>query len=433
MSDEPIQLEYAFAPSKRRPLMRRYRHPMYELVELVGSTVLYSFAALFLIGLLFGWWASLLGIPGSFAALLAGLLFIPTLTSAVSSARRRRSAAVVGYLQQAVRLNLPLNRVLIAAIRSEKGRTARRLAALLEDIEAGFSLGDAVAQAVPEMSLRTLGLIDYATKVGSLPETLNRLAGEDLQSSRRQRNDQAFAAWYPALLLAVAAVCVSGLGIFVMPKFIQIFHDFHVTLPAMSLWILWVGDWSWILGPVILLMLILCMGFQLRQTVRINPPILLLSSWRDRIAWHLPLFHRLILDRNMSDICVALADSTKLGYPLNLSLERLGQLELNAVLQRRILTWADALRAGMNPTDAARHARMPALLVGMMAGARDTAALAEVFAFVGRFHTDRFLLRREAIRAAVIPVFTLIMGIMVALVALAIFVPMQQLIVMNSW
>jgi type II secretory pathway component PulF len=143
--------------------------------------------------------------------------------------------------------------------------------------------------------------------------------------------------------------------------------------------------------------------------------------------------HRLILDRNMSDICVSLGDSMKLGYPLDLSLERLGQLDLNAILQRRILTWADGLRAGMEASEAARRAQMPALLVGMSAGARNTADLAEVFSFVGRFHTDRFLLRREAIRAAIIPVFTLLMGVMVALVALAVFVPMQQLIVMNSW
>jgi len=433
MADQLHQLEYAVPLTKREWRTRRRGKPVYEFFGLSLSLVMWAFLALLLIGFVFGWFIGLSGPIGGFPSFLAGVLLIPTLAGAMSTVRRRRASAVLGYLQQAVRLNQPFNRVLGAASRSEKGRTTRRIAALKEDLEAGFSLGDALSRSVPEISLRTIGLIDYADKSGGLGEALNRLVAEDLNTSRQQRNDQAFAAWYPPMMIAVMVLFLGLVGTFVVPRFVQILKDFRIDVPPVTQWIIWASDWVSIFCPVTVAILFLCLGFQLRQAATICPPIWVFRKWRDNIAWRLPLLHRFILDRNMADISVALADSVQLGYPLGESLERLKHLDLNSVLQRRISNWADALRAGMSPADAARAARMPKLLVGMMAPVRDTADLGEVFAFVGRFHTDRFLLRREAMRAAVIPVFTLIMGVIVALIALSIFVPMQQMAAKYSW
>jgi type II secretory pathway component PulF len=226
---------------------------------------------------------------------------------------------------------------------------------------------------------------------------------------------------------------VGLLGLFVAPKFKQILLDFHMQPPAIFQLFDSVSDWIWVAGPVIVIILLACLGMQIRQTVRIPAPIWVLRPWRDWLFWHLPILHGLIRDRNMSDICISLADSVQLGYPLEVSLERLGQLNVNTILRQRILNWADGLRAGIPPVQAARQAPMPHLLVGMMSSARDNAQLAEVLSFVGRFHADRFLLRREAIRGAVIPVFTIFFGIVVALMALWIFVPLQELVAKYSW
>src|SRR3712207_4841202 len=57
-----------------------------------------------------------------------GLLFLlPLVTRAIRMVRRRGAAVAIAYLEQAVRLNLPLSRMLAAARQSERGLLAYRL------------------------------------------------------------------------------------------------------------------------------------------------------------------------------------------------------------------------------------------------------------------------------------------------------------------
>jgi type II secretory pathway component PulF len=429
MPEPTIQLQYATPLPKRKWRDRRRGKPLRELLGLGVDAILYSFMALFAIGLCSGLLSLLVGGPlAGFFNVLTGVVLIPVLATAVASIRRRRAVAVIGYLYQAVRLNQPINRVLNAAARSERGRTANRLQVLKDDLEAGLPLSEALAGAVPELPVRTVGLIEFADKTGQLGPTLHRLVDEELNRSRNARNDQAFAAWYPFLMFGLWTAVVSMFCVFVAPKFKQIFADFKVDLPLVFSFVWSLGDWIWIVGLMAALVMLCCLGWQLRRSLRNPPPVWVLSRLRGRIAWNLPLLRGLIRDRNMSDICICLADSLQLGYALDTALTRLAAIELNSVLRHRILNWANYLHGGMNPAEAARRARMPRMLVELLVTTADTPAMVEVLRFVGRFYTDRSAVRREAIRSAIIPVVTVLMGIAVATVALSIFIPLQRLI-----
>jgi type II secretory pathway component PulF len=429
MTQPAIQLEYATPLPKRKRRDRRRGKPIRELFSLGIDAVLYSFMAVFSIGLCAGILSLLVGGPlAGTLNILTGVVLIPSLAIAVANIRRRRAAAVIGYLHQAVRLNQPFNRVLGAAARSETGRTSQRLLLLKEDLEAGLPLGDALAWAVPEVSVRTVGLIDFAARTGQLGPMLHRLVEEELQRSRNARDDQAFAAWYPLLMFGLWSVVVSGFCVFVAPKFQRILADFRVPQPPIFQFVAYLGDYIWIVGAIALLTMLVALGWQLRKTLRIPLPVWVLSRLRGWVAWHLPLLRGMIRDRNISDICTCLADSLELGYPLDTALTRLAAIDLNPILRSRILDWANFLHSGMNPADAARSARMPRMLVELLATTRDTPAMTQVLRFVGRFYTDRSAIRREAIRSAIIPVFTVLMGVAVAVVALSIFIPMERMI-----
>jgi type II secretory pathway component PulF len=429
MSEELVQPDPT--PSASEPLTRGNQRGRLgaELGGLLAELFIYGFGALIFVAAVagivsLGFGSSLLG----FFNILAAIVLIPTLAATLKSVRRRRASAVLGYLQQAVRLNLPIPRVLAAAACSETGRTRRRLGVLKANLESGLPLGRAIALAVPEVSDRDLGLIEYAAGAGLIGPTLDRLTSDDVGHARWQRNDQPFAAWYPLLMTAAWCAIVGLLGLFVAPKFVRIFHDFKMPLPGIFVFAESLFDWIWYLAGALLLVLLGALGLQLRKTIRITRQARALSRWRDELLWRLPIVHTLVRDRSTGDLCLALADSALLGYPLDLSLERSAHLSINGVTRRRTAVWAEGVRSGLSPADAARRARMPALLVGLMATVGQTGGLAEVLAFTGRFYHDRFLLRQEAVRAAVIPVFTLVMGVAVAAVALSVFVPMQDIV-----
>src|SRR4051812_12338639 len=96
----------------------------------------------------FGWGA--VPVIGYLAA-VATLVMFPMVLRMITMVRRRRGAAVIAYLEQAVRLNLPLPRMLAAARRSEGGVLGERLGSLQKLLEGGTTLGTALRIAVPEM------------------------------------------------------------------------------------------------------------------------------------------------------------------------------------------------------------------------------------------------------------------------------------------
>src|SRR5687767_1724446 len=55
---------------------------------------------------------------------------LPLIVRIAQTLRRRRANAAIAYLEQAVRLNLPLARMLYAAQRGERGMLGMRLGAL---------------------------------------------------------------------------------------------------------------------------------------------------------------------------------------------------------------------------------------------------------------------------------------------------------------
>jgi type II secretory pathway component PulF len=415
----PIQLDYTTRS-------RLHRGPVRELAHVTGAGVLWTLIALILIGTPLGWLFWAMGSAIAFPAAVTAVLLVATLGTATRAVRRRRADAVVGYLDQAVRLNQPLDKLLAAAARSETGVLRRRLENLYMATQGGTSLADAVSVAVPEVPTRTVGLIAYAESTGRLPQTLHRLLRDDLRSSPQQRDDHAFAVWYPPVLLLVVAAVLGRLSLFVLPKFLSIFRDYRTPLPRLTGWVIGAFDWGIYLAAAVALLVLVAAGGRLRQVIRGDKRTWLLQGPRDRLLWHLPVAGRMQRDRSLADLCDALADSTEQGYPLDVAVGRGQQLALNTVLLRQVSDWAGGLQAGLDPAAAATAAGLPPLVVGLIAtghGADATAGLR----FAARFYRSRFTLRRELLSAAYVPVVTLVMGIVVCLVALSMFLPLRDL------
>ena len=99
-----------------------------------------------------------------FFCIIVGLIFYAT-----GTASRRRGIVVLSYLEQAVRLNLPLPAMLTAAAASEPPGTARLLRHLRNDLESGTSMANALRQTAPVVGRRITGLIESAERLGQLP------------------------------------------------------------------------------------------------------------------------------------------------------------------------------------------------------------------------------------------------------------------------
>lgn len=366
--------------------------------------------------------------PAIMPAFIALLLIIVSLPYAGRAIRGRRSAGILGYLEQAMRLNLPLPQMLYAAQKSETGRIAARLDDLRTTLQAGTPLSQALAR-IPEVSDRTRGLLAAAERTGRLPAMLRRLLDEEeKQHQSDDLSNRIFASVYMSVYPIFALALISLLLIFVMPKFEQIFRDFKVSLPETTQWLIWLGrsEVTALAMAIVCAVCVMWIGAKLWELI-VPRSIIGPWNWSQWLMWWMPVAGRAIEDRGLGDVFHVLAESTRAGYPLPAALAEITELRLNAAQGVQMRRWLKGVESGLPMSEAARRAGLPPLAVGLLSSAQQSGEAAEVFAFLSSYYTGRFSRMAVLLQSAFIPVMTLIFAAIVLFVMMSLFMPLITL------
>jgi type II secretory pathway component PulF len=376
----------------------------------------------------------LTGFPVAIGVPIA-LLGLVSLAAVLRSVRRGHATAVLGYLEQAVRLNLPLPDLLAAAALSERGALRRRLMALRERIESGEPIGDALARSLSGLPHRTITLVQAAERNGQIATGLRRIIDQERSARRADsavRTDPSsalFFRWYPLVLATGVSLVCFLFGLIVVPKYKQICQDFGVPIPPLTRWVWDLTPWLLVVVvaacAVILLARVAGLSGELftPRLVRLNP----LTWAADPLLWHLPPARGIVRSRGLADVCHTAADALEGGHTFERALGEASTLRVNTVLRRRLRVWADLAGQGDPPADAARLAGMPPLVTGMLSTARSGEGAAHAMRFLARYYEGRFSRAAHVLRAAAAPALALFFGVIVAAVAAAQFLPLVRL------
>ena len=344
-----------------------------------------------------------------------------------AAARRRRAASILGYIEQAVRLNLPLPRLIGAIGDSERGRMARDLEVAKIRLEQGGSLVS-VLEALPQMPPRVLGLVAAAERTGRLPQVLAKLMEQRRRAVSRGLGFLPFYRTYPLVLGLVFIGVASMLMIFVIPKFEQIFKDFGVQMPGVTVAMIDLCRIAWPWIPLLLAVLLVALIANTISSGWIGGGYGLVERPVARLVSYIPWVGRMQMQRALGDVLDCAADAIDAGRPIETSLTEAGQVCGNARLRQRVDTWAGQLAQGAPLPQAARDAGMPRLVSGMLSSAMQTPDIAQVFRFLGRYYSTRFSRGVAPLEASAAPVIAISMGIMVGWLALTVIAPLNTLI-----
>lgn len=337
------------------------------------------------------------------------LLALAALLVAVRSARRNRALIAAGYLEQALRLNLPLPAMIRAAELSERGRLRRTLRELRTWVEMGAPVGTALERSMPGVPPRIVLVTHCAERLGQLPRALRQLLGEDRAPAERRAMQSIMVRWYPIVMLVALAAVSLVLNVFIMPKYRQILRDFHLPMPLWSSRT--IAVWEWLEFPIAAIAALVLVDFVARTLSEVSAlPRRMFGPWRaigDRVAWVTPVWGTMVRAQGLADVFRLLADATEAGLPLDRSLCEASDACVNRVLENRISRWSQFVSAGVPAADAARRARLPALVVGMVGTAQGTAAAPAVFSFLARYYEGRHARAAALLQAAAIPAIVL--------------------------
>jgi type IV pilus assembly protein PilC len=393
-------------------------------------------AALLVMGCMLGLWG--LGVG---AAVVGGLVDAALLVIVgawlLRETRRRHTASVLGHVEQAVRLGLPLPDMLRAAQLSETCAVRKRLLRVQDDLDDGLGLADALAEALPDMAQRDAALIACGERTGSLRETLARLVGERREAYRRSRGAGSSVPykWYVVISLIGAVTVLLFSVVFVMPRFEALFMDFRISLPPITVKVLWATRAYPIVVPIVALAAFMVGG---REVLTFLSPRLLttMSGWRwlDWVLWWVPGVGAMARNRGLADVCHVLASSVAAGVPMDRALAEAAIVPVNRVLQGRVRRWSEAVQDGMPVAQAARDAWMPELVAGFLSAAETAGNTGQALEFLARYYDARFSRIAALLEGAAVPGTALVLAVAVGGMALAIFMPLIRLIdVISPW
>jgi type II secretory pathway component PulF len=357
------------------------------------------------------------------------VVFFPELAGMSTRVRKQRAAMILSYLEQAVRLNLPLPGMLAAARKSEQGLMGQRLLKVQELLEKGASLETSLRLETPEISRRVVSLIGAAQRTGQLPQALARIMDEE-QESPEQAERNAFGRWYPLMMTLVLLGVTTMIMVFVVPKMEYIFQDFGLRIPPVTRMLINISRAIFqadlfdipLMLIVVVVTAVIALGGMFER-IWTQPQELPRPTWFDYIAWVTPVWHGVVRDRSMADACDTIAGALRGGQPLNRAIEEATTLRINEIVRERMREWQAGVEAGQPADEAARMAKLPPLFTGMIGSGRgiDPAASIE---FLASYYHGRFSRSRELIRAGAVPIMALVFGGIVLFIAAGLFTPL---------
>ncbi|MEM9916037.1 MAG: type II secretion system F family protein [Planctomycetota bacterium] len=358
-----------------------------------------------------------------FCMLMAGRL--------IKKARQRRALTVVGYLEQATRLNLPIPSMLVAAQRSETGAAARRLADLRLAIQAGMPVGEAIQHYAPEVAWRDQREIAVSERMGQLRDGLSRVHRRTLRRLRSEVGEQDMVmGWsYGVVVVAVVTLAIGGLTVLVMPKYVEIFDDFDTVIPWATRVTFAVGQHiGWGLVTLAVLSVLFVAGYAPWSVLHRDEGVWSRLPGVEALLRWVPGVGRMMDDRSWSAAYGGTAGAVAAGYAMPEALRLASDAALTRRARRRLLRMADAMEDGADLTAAARVARLPDLACGLLGAAEHGDNAEEILRFLSRFHGGRFSRAWSVMRASVLPTIVIVLSLVVGWVAFSMFVPLVDLI-----
>lgn len=326
-----------------------------------------------------------------------------------------------------VQAGLTIEESLSAVIdQSESARTRAVMAGVRARVMEGQSLANALSAfpaAFPELYRR---MVDAGEQSGRLPEVLERLA-EFTENREALKQKVVLAFIYPALVVLVAMLAVTGLMIYVVPQVTRVFINTGQALPIPTLILIHLSAFLRHFG-IYLLVLLAAAGagfrFMLRQ-----------EDFRYR--WHrfllrLPLLGRTLRGMNAARVASTLGILTSSGIPLLHALQAAvdipGILPMRAAIEAAVREVRDG---GSLSRALGRSGVFPPMIVHLIASGEATGRLDAMLTRAADIQSAELENRVRAMTAILEPVLLLVTGGIILFIVLAILLPifkMNQLI-----
>jgi len=329
------------------------------------------------------------------------------------------------HLDQLARSGVPILEGL-ADLRDsiENPRFREVIAGLIEGIEGGQTLSQAMADHPTVFSQVFVSLIRAGESTGELPEVLSSL-NESLKWEDELASHTKKLLMYPAFVGTIVLSATFFLMIYMVPQLKQFVKNMGQALPPQTQLLFFISDllvgywWLFLILPVLLVI-----GAQL--ILRSNPLARLrLDAIKLGAPVVGPILKKIILSRFANTFAMLYAA----GIPILESIRTTQDIVGNLMVRKALVRVEQSIREGQNVASAFRDAGLfPPLVVRMLRVGENTGGLDKALLNVSYFYNRDVKESVEKAQTLIEPMLTVFMGMLLGWIMLSVIGPVYDVI-----
>ncbi len=320
---------------------------------------------------------------------------------------------------------------LLRALTTMAGHTAspglkQVLTTVIQDIESGMSLGEALASHPNTFNDVYVNMVNAGEAAGILDEILNRLAlQQEKNATIRKKVKSAMA--YPAVLMVITVLAFFGLMLFVIPQIGEILTDLggeDAELPALTQAMLAISDFIrnfwFIVIPSIFGLFYLFIRYIRTPTGKLQFHTIVLK---------IPILSTIIKKVAVARFARTFASLMGAGVAVLEALDVTGRAIGNKIYERSLTAAADNIKNGdpLSSIIEREEELFPAIVAQMLAVGEETGQTEAVLGKVAAFYEEEVDVAIGGLSSIIEPVMIVIMGSMVGLIAASVMGPIAGL------
>jgi len=357
----------------------------------------------------------------------------------ISAVRDRRQASLFGFLKGTEyenlimftnslatmhRAGIPLLRALaVIRVGRPHGRFNYAIDRMRVEVQSGKQLSEAMNEIPDLFSTVYVSCVAAGEESGRLENTLDELAimlEQEMELTRQIKSGIR----YPTMVVGAIVAAFFVIMNFVVPRFVAFYSGFGADLPLPTRIIIGISNFFSAYWPIMLVLAVIGV-FGFRKLLMHERG----RFWFDSQLLKIPVLGSLIIRGNIARFSLMFRILITSGLPIVKSVTMLAATVKNTAIGAEIRQMAEIFKQGREidvPTGDFHY--FPEQALHMLAIGLESGNLDVVLREVGDHYSKQVMYTSRHLTAIIEPILTLVMGAFVLILALAIFLPMWNLI-----
>jgi len=318
---------------------------------------------------------------------------------------------------------LPLLRSMrILSEQSESANLKEALRGIAAEIESGNTLSEGMAKFPAIFDRLFVNMIRAGEIGGALEQVLERLA-VFAEKSAQIRSKIKAAMWYPVFVFGIAGTILSGILIYIVPAFQDIYEDLGAELPDMTQLLIRMSEIVtqrfWVI--ILTVVFIVAIWKFLRR-----------YDWgrfgTDTVILRLPVIGKILQKAAIARWSRTFSTLLEAGVPILQTLLIVKDTSGNEVISRAVMEVHDSIKEGETISDPLKKFSIfPPLVVHMVAVGEETGNIDTMLNKVAEFYEREVDDAVEGLAKLIEPLLIVFLGVIIGFVVIALYMPVFSL------